>query len=282
MSNETPSDPLITRAEEAPHGLLLALIARAGPHPADLMGLLQHLFDLLAPEQADRHALLRQLISRLDYVTRAGAPALQHGLLTGLRHLADATKAGTTTPDQTPTAAFAAPGPAQHVLTRHAGLVLFHPYLKLMFSRLELLTPESRMRPGALPVGRAALEALAGAREPLQLMDPLARVLLGMTDDLPPPPAVALDEAQIALVDGLMRSVIAQWAKLGQTSPAGLQEAFVRRGGQIRFDELGAHLQVDPGPFDMLLDGLPWRLDGVVALPWMPAPCHVSWRSQDG
>lgn len=265
--------------------VLLNLIARAGPTAPGLDATLRYIVEFASPHADDQQTLLRHVIARLSYPVPGQSPAVRHQVLRGLTALFDEkahpvsdVSSGSETEDpHTPEHR-----PVQRILSRHAGLVLFHPYYKLLFSRLQLLTAENELQPDQLGRARCVLAALAGEAAAAAPLDPLARVLLGLPDDATPPPLVPLTEDEEQLIEGLIRSVIAQWSTLGQTSPAGLQEAFIRRGGQLWVDATGAHLRVDPGPFDVLLDSLPWSLDTVVALPWMPVPCHVMWRTQDG
>lgn len=268
-----------------PVDALLDLIARAGPTAPNQKLVLQYIVEFASPEADDRQTLLRHVITRLNYPVSGPSPALRHQVLRGLKELFDqmdrpaldasggADMAEPRTPDT---------GPTPRILSHQAGLVLFHPYYKLLFSRLQLLTEKNELQPDQLGRARSVLAALAGEAEATAPLDPLARVLLGLPDGATPPPPVPLTEDEAQLIEGLIRSVIAQWSALGQTSPAGLQEAFIRRDGQLWVDATGVHLRVDPGPFDVLLDSLPWSLDTVVALPWMPVPCHVMWRTQDG
>lgn len=288
LRRRDPQDVVAERAAEDldttyfPQPLLLELIARAGPGPTQLDEVLTHLLGILEPLAKEQAALVRQMIARLGYAAAGvGAPVARDRLRAGLEAVLRAKPSTTVAPGAM--GLTAAEGAAQRLLTQQAGLVLLHPFLKLLFSRLELLLgPGDMIASDNLPRARAVLQMLSGSPASKRNFDPLVRLLLGMTDDMPPPAVVDLSDTDAALIDGLLRSVIAQWSKLGQTSPKGLQEAFLRRSGQIRFDSAGAHLRVDPGPFDILLDGLPWAVDTTIALPWMTLPCHVSWRSQDG
>ncbi|MBW4706647.1 hypothetical protein KX928_02495 [Roseobacter sp. YSTF-M11] len=257
--------------------ILLELLARSGAADLDLDRFVAAALQVIVPQAEDQQQLLRLLIARMSYADGTTPPALRYRLAHSLQRVFDAEPHA-----QRQDAAAPATTSSQLLLTRHAGLVLFHPYYKLLFSRMELLTPDNEFRPGQLPRAAAALAALAGDVGAERQIDPLERVLLGVPDDGAMPKPVGLTPEEAALIDGLIRSVISQWAKLGQTSPAGLQEAFIRRAGHLQFDDAGAHLRVDPGPFDMLLDGLPWTLGPTIALPWMTVPCHVHWRDQDG
>ncbi|WP_195822701.1 contractile injection system tape measure protein [Roseobacter sp. MH60115] len=268
-----------------PVDVLLDLIARAGPTAPNQKLVLQYIVEFASPEADDRQNLLRHVITRLSYPVSGPSPALRYQVLRGLKELFD--QMDRPAPDASGGADMADPRtpdtePTPRILSHQAGLVLFHPYYKLLFSRLQLLTEKNELQPDQLGRARSVLAALAGEAAATAPLDPLVHVLLGLPDGATAPPPVPLTEDEAQLIEGLTRSVIAQWSALGQTSPAGLQEAFIRRDGQLWVDATGAHLRVDPGPFDVLLDSLPWSLDTVVALPWMPVPCHVIWRTQDG
>ena len=49
------------------------------------------------------------------------------------------------------------------------------------------------------------------------------------------------------------------------------------RRGALRPHEEAWRLTVEPGPFDMLLDRIPWGY-GLLKLPWMAQVLHVDWR----
>lgn len=162
------------------------------------------------------------------------------------------------------------------LVSETAGLILLHPFYVLLFERLKIERDGKRLASSGLPMAFGLLASLAGTQT-TPAPDPLHRVLLGMAPTGPTPDPVAPDADAIALMDGLLRSVIDRWGRLGATSPDGLRDTFLRRTGTLRQDENGVHLRVTPGPFDMLLESLPWSL-GPVTLPWMPLPCHVTWR----
>lgn len=233
----------------------------------------------IEPDEAARTRALRYVAARIGYGPATADPVLRQRtsrlIATVLR--SDQSKDG-------PTAISPAPEPANPkgddlLVTESAGVILLHPFMRPLFDRLGALTPQATVKVAALPRALAALRTLDG-RPSGRGLDPLHRLLLGLPEGAPPPEAEALDEAARDLIEGLLRSVIGHWKRLGKTSPDGLRETFLQRPGTLRFDDTGAHLRVTPGPFDMLMDGLPWSL-GVVALPWMAVPCHVRWRDRD-
>ena len=88
------------------------------------------------------------------------------------------------------------------------------------------------------------------------------------------------DKDDVALVDGLLQSVISQWKVLGNTSIEGLRESFLRREGVLEWHEEQTLLRVSPKSFDMLLDSIPWTIN-LLKFPWMDKPLHVNWRGSD-
>jgi hypothetical protein len=71
--------------------------------------------------------------------------------------------------------------------------------------------------------------------------------------------------------------MIQHWKILGSTSVAGLRETFLQREGQLTRRDDHWQLLVEPRPFDMLLDQLPWGYS-TVKFPWMQQVMHVDWR----
>lgn len=231
---------------------------------------------LIEPDEAARLRALRYVAARLGYGAATGDAALRQRTRRSIAALLrPATGEGKQAAGANPVAATG----TELLVTESAGVILLHPFLRLLFDRLGVLTPEAGLEVTGLPKALAALRALDG-RPAQRGLDPLHRLLLGMPEGAPAPRQETLDEAARDLIEGLLRSVIGHWGRLGKTSPDGLRETFLQRPGTLRFDDTGAHLRVTPGPFDMLLDGLPWSL-GTVALPWMAVPCHVRWRDRD-
>lgn len=161
--------------------------------------------------------------------------------------------------------------------TQAAGLPLLKPHFELLFTRLGVQPVKNRLTGKDLSRALAILDAVADTGPGF---DPLKKVLLGVAQDTLPPEPVELETDALALIDGLLRAVIAQWGKLGSTTPDALRETFIQRTGAFEIDDEGIHLRVAPGPFDMLMDAVPWTFTPV-KLPWMALPLHVNWRETD-
>jgi hypothetical protein len=254
------------------------LLGAPGPDTRFEDQLASYLEDLL-PEPGHRRRILRGLVARLGYADGRHAPALRRQARAAVEACIGRKAGAVPRPANEPPAPA---GEAHRVyLSGCAGLVLFAPFLPMLFDRLGLLDEARRLKPDTLSRARRALQLLSDlqSRE-AGPTDPLEKLLLGQEQRWRWAGEPAEPAPDIGLLTGLVQSVVARWAALGQTSPEGLQQAFVRRSGSLRQIEDAWRLTVEPGPFDMLLDKLPWSI-GTLAMPWMATPLHVDWRGQD-
>ncbi len=118
-----------------------------------------------------------------------------------------------------------------------------------------------------------------GTGAPLPVLDDLAlpNLLCGLAPAHPTLPAEALtqDEADLSL--SLLTAVCGAWPGLENTSAQGLRDTFLIRPGLLELTGEGPHrLRLEPRPFDMLLNRVPWPT-GMVSLAWMDRPLAVDW-----
>lgn len=163
-----------------------------------------------------------------------------------------------------------------------AGLVLLATYSQRLFGMLDLLDGKTLRDAQAAARAVRCLAWLAHGHD--QASEPecvLPKLLCGMPLDAPLVGEGALDAATRRLLDDLIGAVIGHWSALGKTSPEGLRQTFLLREGRLtrESNDSGHHwrLAVKPGPFDMLLDRLPWSFS-TIKLPWMQEVMYVDWR----
>jgi hypothetical protein len=160
----------------------------------------------------------------------------------------------------------------------NAGLVLAAPFMPRLFTLLDLLdqgifkTPEA-----ALHATRVLQYVVDGRAEVGRPPPPLNRILCGVDAAQSKIEARPLGALEIETVDGLVAMMLEHWRSIGNTSPAGLREAFLRRPGRLQRRQEEWHLRVEPRAYDMLLDRLPWSFS-IIKHPWMKSPIHVAWR----
>ncbi|WP_457355381.1 contractile injection system tape measure protein [Roseateles sp. P5_D6] len=256
-------------------------------------------FDVARYEAQVREDLLRQTATAtaadppsgwFDRVVRR-ASAVLAAAVSGLRlpWRARALPSAATPPGHVPSAAppaAAADAPTEPVLeslaVANAGLVLLSPYLPRLFEHLGLLaqgaSPAAFVGPESAARAALLLQALAtgeaAAPEPALVLN---KLLCGLALDAPLPCEIVLSTAEREALDGLLGAVIQHWRILGTTSLGGLRDTFLRRAAQLELRDEAWRLAVEPGPFDMLIDQLPWGYS-TLRHSWMERVIHVDWR----
>ena len=217
------------------------------------------------------------LAEALQAGATAGAPLdLALALLAGRRPEA---AQGAPTPG-----AAAAPAPdfglqaGESLYVANAGLVLIGPYVSTLFQRLGLVADQGFVDAAAAERGVHLLQLVAdGGRPALEPQLVLNKLLCDLDLTTPLSRDFSATEMETALVESLLQAIIASWNVLGSTSIAGLRETFLQREGALTWDGQAWRLKVAPGPFDMLIDRLPWGFR-MLKLPWMTQVIHVDWR----
>jgi hypothetical protein len=164
-------------------------------------------------------------------------------------------------------------------VVRFAGLVLLHPFLVRLFQATGVVQVDmSRLSRESTERAAAMLCRLVQPDEPRYEFElGFIKVLLGMH------PAAylsvdfrCLSTSQRTECDLLLEAAIEHWGALKKTSPQGLREAFLQRGGLLRHDQDAWKLQVERRSMDVLLDRLPWAIS-VIKLPWMRKAIYTEW-----
>ncbi len=161
----------------------------------------------------------------------------------------------------------------------NAGLVLFWPFYKRLFSMLGYLNEEGGFK-SIVEQSRAVrlLHHIGG----LDWDDPeynltLNKILCGLPFTERMEPNLEISEKEIATVEEMLHSVIQHWDRLGNTSIEGLRDTFLRRSGILEKDDENWNLKVEKKGVDVLIDFMPWSYTSVV-LSWMPSAMYVDWR----
>jgi hypothetical protein len=158
-----------------------------------------------------------------------------------------------------------------------AGVVLLHPFLAELFTRLGLIEDGRFVEEDARHRAVHLLGYLAFGTSRAQESDlVLAKLLCGMPFDAVLVP-VHLAAGDIEAADALLAAVMTHWAALKTASAPWLREQFFLRDGKLHLVDAGWRLLVETRAQDVLLGRLPWGI-GVVALPWLEGVLHVSWR----
>ena len=161
---------------------------------------------------------------------------------------------------------------------KNAGLVLISIYIPMLFERLGLTTDQHFY---SISHQKDAVQYLDYAVTGIQTIEndilSLNNILCGLPASEPLQKVITLTDSEQQLVSGLLEAAIKNWSILGITSVDGLRETFLIRNGLLLQQEDRWELSVEKGPFDMLIDRIPYSFS-VIKFPWMPLPLHVKWR----
>ena len=164
----------------------------------------------------------------------------------------------------------------------NAGLVLFAPFLTILFERLT-----ERHRPR---VDRVQIAGLAARMRMVHLLQYLVdgrtetpvhrlalnKLLAGVNVNQPIKRSIAMTTAERMILDGLVEAIIAQWPAINGSSTDALRTTFLKREGRLQFVGNGWRLTVPRKTTDALVDQVAWQFSTVFN-PVMKAPIYVTW-----
>ena len=164
------------------------------------------------------------------------------------------------------------------ICVANADAVLLWPYLRRFFDQVGLLEEGKFLSACARVRGVMLVQYLGtGSTEAEELQLTLPKILCGVPIETVVPLHINLKEQERSVSEDLLNAVCRNWPPMNNSSIASLREAFLERGGKLTKTEPNIYkLDVSPGPYDMLLDQLPWQI-GTVQLNHMPAPITVHW-----
>lgn len=168
------------------------------------------------------------------------------------------------------------------IFIHNAGLVLTAPFLPHLFGMLDLLGHDDKgavclrdqdAASRAVHLLQYLVDGKTDAPEPTLV---LAKLLCGVPIAAAITREIEITDAERAACEGLMRSMIAHWTIISNTSIAGLRETFLQREGKLFHDDARWLLRVDRKTLDVLVDQIPWSIS-VIYHRWMSEPLHVTW-----
>ncbi len=166
--------------------------------------------------------------------------------------------------------------PDKRIYIDNAGLILLHPYLLPLFQELGFCDHQSFYSVQFQQTAVVVLQKLAGLDTELKTGLALNKILCGMEIREIIPEGIQLEHAWDKEFDNLLKSTIANWKVLKNTSIEGFRISFLQRQGILEITQDSQKLFVEKKPYDVLLERLPWPI-GLVKLPWMDRPLWVDW-----
>jgi hypothetical protein len=160
---------------------------------------------------------------------------------------------------------------------QNAGLVLLHPLLNTLFTRLQLMEKNIFSTEAAQHRAVHLLQFLVYGQEqfPEHTLS-LNKLLCGMALEDPLPVDILLTTHEKKVGEELLRVVLQRWEKLNNTSIEGLRVSFLQREGALISTPEHWTLRVEQRGIDVLLPFLPWSF-GMIKAPWMKKTLFVEW-----
>ena len=167
------------------------------------------------------------------------------------------------------------------IAVEDAGLAFLHPFFRMLFARLGLLTPDEdflsmteRIRAAKvlkyLATGQCAMSDATLVLEKVVCGIPLAfHIAKGFQPS----------EKEQSEVENLLKSVLMYWNPFRDNSVANLREAFLLRQGSVEEAEKMWILRAKGKSVDVLLDTLPWGFE-FIATKWS-LPITVEWQKDN-
>lgn len=163
------------------------------------------------------------------------------------------------------------------IVVSHAGVVLLHPFLPKLFEILGFWQDGAFNSTHTHEAALHLTAHLASGQDSHAEPDlALAKVLCGWPTAAPVSTGGFLTDRMRNEALELLTQVITHWSAIGATSPEGLREGFLQRGGRLTEMPEAWKLSVESSTIDVLLYQLPWGI-GAVRLPWMDRPVLVDW-----
>lgn len=166
----------------------------------------------------------------------------------------------------------------EKITISNAGLILFHPYLHLVFQELNWIGPDKKFIDAR--VQRKAVLFLQylinGKSRQAEHVLVLNKILCNWPVHLPLRTACNFSVKEKQAAVELMASLKEHWTVLKNTSPQGVIESFVQRPGLIQKTATGFLLQVERKTIDILMDTLPFGIN-TIKLPWNENIIHAEW-----
>lgn len=167
--------------------------------------------------------------------------------------------------------------PRQAMALNNAGLVLAAPYLPRLLDMFGLVKDGAFLDTDAAERAVHLMQfVVTGRASTPEYKLTLNKVLCGLAPDAPVAAGIEITALEQDTIEGMLKAMISAWTVLGSTSIEGLRQSFLARTGDLQLQEESWQLRVDKGPFDMLLDRLPWGFS-ILKFGWMPLPVHVTW-----
>lgn len=168
------------------------------------------------------------------------------------------------------------PEEGDQISVTNAGLVLCWPFLKVLFSRLNVSEGKTIPVENQSKAVYLLQQLVYGHTDFPEYELVLNKLMVGMK------PSTHLEETELIqeekdMCESLLKGMISNWEKLKNSTPDALRETFLQRSGMLEIGSESNILKVEPKGVDVLMGSISWSYS-VVKLPWMEKSLEVKWN----
>lgn len=161
------------------------------------------------------------------------------------------------------------------IYMENAGLIILHPFLKMLFKNCNLLDENNIIinKELAVHILHYAATKKEYDYEHTMLFE---KFLCGIPLEYPIKREINIEEYQKINVEELLIDVVSHWSALKKSSTDILRIEFLQREGKLDLLDSNPKLAIEKKTQDILLDKIPWNIS-IVKIPWLEKLIYTEW-----
>ena len=165
------------------------------------------------------------------------------------------------------------------IYLNNSGLILLHPYLPMLFERLDYLDETKNWLPEKAECAVLLLQKMVQPQGEIQEIDlPLNKLLCGLPLTEPASTDFSPTDQELEMCNSLLTAIMQQWQPMQNSSIEAFREAWLQRFGKLAEQEEKWELVVEKKAYDVLLSSLPFSIS-LIKNRWMKKSIVVNWAS---
>lgn len=164
------------------------------------------------------------------------------------------------------------------IFISNSGLIILTPYLKPLFTHLELLNEKGNFK-NEETLQKAIFMLQYAVEKHTQVPEyelALNKILCGATIDYPLDDFQGLSDKEKQDIENLLVAVSKHWTALKGMGADSIRVMFLKRDGKFKSGDRGWDLKVERKDYDLLVERLPWTIS-MIKTPWMNRMLYTEW-----
>ena len=165
------------------------------------------------------------------------------------------------------------------ILINNAGLIILWPFFYRLFDKCGFIIDKEFKDDESVQKSILMMQYLVtGSTEFKEHELVLNKILCGVPSNSFVDIELEIDSVHLELCESLLSGVLKNWEKLSNSTIETLRTTFLMREGILnQNEELDFNLKVVKGPFDMLIETIPWNIS-IIQTTFMKNRLIVDWK----